>query len=197
MYSIVVLVFSYIQIAQNHWICVTNLSQLCPVVCSLQSKHCPVWGSHCSACPLQVHGRQLGKPQCPGRQRSHWRPYAPGIHSHWPVASWQNACTEPCGSHSHAEGKKQYALIWDTCYLCVIVRSEEVWNSMNSVSRSEWDSRLHPWGPNRNVEGAHLSQFLPTTLGRHWHWPPFGSHTVLRDPWGSHWHAVDVRKRKI
>lgn len=61
---------------------VTNLSQLWPVVWSLQVRHCPVWESHCSAWPLQVQGRQLGKPQCPGRQRSHCRPYAPGIHSH-------------------------------------------------------------------------------------------------------------------
>lgn len=50
-------------------------------------------------------------------------------------------------------------------------------------------SPLQPFGPNWNVAGAHLSQFLPTTLGRHWHWPPLGSHTVLREPWGSHWHS--------
>lgn len=48
---------------------------------------------------------------------------------------------------------------------------------------------LQPLGPNWYVDGAHLSQFLPTTLGRHWHWPPLGSHTVLREPWGSHWHS--------
>lgn len=39
------------------------------------------------------------------------------------------------------------------------------------------------------MPGAHLSHCLPTTLGRHWHCPPLGSHTELREPWGSHWHA--------
>lgn len=53
--------------------------------------------------------------------------------------------------------------------------------------------RLHPLGPNPKVPGAHLSHCLPTTLGRHWHCPPLGSHTELSEPWGSHWQA---RKRE-
>lgn len=53
--------------------------------------------------------------------------------------------------------------------------------------------RLQPLGPNPKVPGAHLSHCLPTTLGRHWHCPPLGSHTELSEPWGSHWQA---RKRE-
>lgn len=49
--------------------------------------------------------------------------------------------------------------------------------------------RLHPLGPNPKVPGAHLLHCLPTTLGRHWHCPPLGSHTELSEPWGSHWQA--------
>ncbi len=99
----------------------TNLSQLCPVVWSLQDRHCPVSRSHCSAWPLQVQGRQLGNPQCPGRQRSHCRPYALGIHSHWPVASWQKEWTDPSGLQSHAKPiiDHNYACESNTwCSLC-------------------------------------------------------------------------------
>lgn len=42
--------------------------------------------------------------------------------------------------------------------------------------------RLHPLGPKPKVPGAHLSQVLPTTFGRHWHWPPLGSQTELKEP---------------
>lgn len=42
--------------------------------------------------------------------------------------------------------------------------------------------RLHPLGPKPKVPGAHLSQVLPTTFGRHWHWPPLGSQTELNEP---------------
>lgn len=64
-----------------------------------------------------------------------------------------------------------------------------------SVFREYSLSPLQPLGPNWNVAGAHLSQFLPTTFGLHWHWPPLGSHTVLREPWGSHWHSGKQRQR--
>lgn len=57
------------------------------------------------------------------------------------------------------------------------------------------NSPLQPEGPKRKVAGAHWSQFLPMMLGRHWHWPPLGSHTVLREPIGSHAHAGDNRKK--
>lgn len=57
-------------------------------------------------------------------------------------------------------------------------------------------SRLQPAGLNRKVAGAQCSQFLPTTLGRHWHWPPLDSHTPLREPWGSHWHAGRRERKK-
>lgn len=53
--------------------------------------------------------------------------------------------------------------------------------------------RLHPLGPKPKVPGAHLLHVLPTTLGRHWHWPPLGSHTELREPWGSHSQAAGKR----
>lgn len=81
------------------------LSHWCPVVKSLQPWHFPVWGWQYSLWPLHWHGLHWGKPQKPGRQWEHWRPVAPGTHSHWPVASWQKAPTEPWGSHSQAEGK--------------------------------------------------------------------------------------------
>lgn len=51
-----------------------HLSQLCPVVWSLQAVQRPVAASQVSVCPLQEQGRQDGKPQWPGRQRSHCRP---------------------------------------------------------------------------------------------------------------------------
>lgn len=54
--------------------------------------------------------------------------------------------------------------------------------------------RLHPLGPNPKVPGAHLLHCLPTTLGRHWHCPPLGSHTELSEPWGSHWQAGQRRE---
>lgn len=82
---------------------VTHLSQVCPVLWSRHLMHRPVLGSHSSVCPLQVQGRQVGKPQWPGRQRSHCRPYAPGTHTHWPVSWSQNELCEPWGSHTHAE----------------------------------------------------------------------------------------------
>lgn len=50
--------------------------------------------------------------------------------------------------------------------------------------------RLHPLGPKPKVPGAHLSHLLPTTFGRHWHWPPLGSQTELKEPWGSHSQAA-------
>lgn len=78
------------------------LSQLCPVLWSLQSMQYPVLGSQLSACPLQEQCRQAGKPQWPGRQRSHCRPYAPGTQTHWPVSWSQNWLCEPWGSHAHA-----------------------------------------------------------------------------------------------
>lgn len=52
----------------------------------------------------------------------------------------------------------------------------------HSQARQLGLSPLQPLGPNWKVAGAQLSQFLPTTLGRHRHWPPLGSHTVLREP---------------
>lgn len=53
--------------------------------------------------------------------------------------------------------------------------------------------RLHPPGPKPKVPGAHLSQVLPTTFGRHSHWPPLGSQTELNEPWGSHSQAAGER----
>lgn len=50
--------------------------------------------------------------------------------------------------------------------------------------------RLQPLGPKPKVPGAHLSQVLPTTFGRHWHWPPLGSQTELNEPCGSHSQAA-------
>ena len=82
-----------------------HLSQWCPVVKSLQPWHSPVWGWQYSLWPLQLHGLHWGKPQKPGRQWEHWRPVAPETHSHWPVASWHMAVTEPRRSHSQAEGQ--------------------------------------------------------------------------------------------
>lgn len=95
--------------AQSNWssqlITSSYLSHWCPVVKSLQPWHSPVWGWQYSLWPLHWHGLHWGKPQKPGRQWEHWRPMAPGTHSHWPVASWQKAPTEPWGSHSQAEGE--------------------------------------------------------------------------------------------
>lgn len=59
----------------------------------------------------------------------------------------------------------------------------------STAQRQGFNVRRHPLGPNPKVPGAHLSHCLPTTLGRHWHCPPLGSHTELREPCGSHWHA--------
>lgn len=161
------------------WHCFTRLylSQWCPVVKSLQPWHSPVCGWQYSLWPLHWHGLQWGKPQKPGRQWEHWRPEAPGWHSHWPVASWQKALTEPRGSHSQAEGD-----IWAVTLSCYWVK----WASKHEAVPH---LRLQPAGLNWNMAGAQWSQFLPTTLGRHRHWPPLGSHTALSEPWGSHWHA--------
>lgn len=56
--------------------------------------------------------------------------------------------------------------------------------------------RLHPLGPKPKFPGAHLSQVLPTTFGRHWHWPPLGSQTELNEPWGSHSQAAGEREAR-
>ncbi|TNN31788.1 hypothetical protein EYF80_058053 [Liparis tanakae] len=122
-------------------------SQWCPPVKSLQPRHSPVCGWHASLWPLHWHGRHWGKPQKPGRQWAHWRPVAPGTHSHWPVASWQKALTEPRGSQPQAEGGDRG----------------------RRPNKSAYNSRLQPAGLKRNVAGAQWSQFLPTTLGRQRH----------------------------
>lgn len=87
------------------------LSQWCPVVKSLQPWHSPVWGWQYSLWPLQWQGRHWGKPQNPGRQWEHWRPEAPGTHSHCPVTSWQKALMEPRRSHSQAGVEENYIIM--------------------------------------------------------------------------------------
>lgn len=79
-----------------------HLSQECPVLWSRQPMQRPVSGSHSSVCPLQKQGRHVGKPQWPGRQRSHCRPYSPGRQVHCPVSGSQKGPCEPWGSQSHA-----------------------------------------------------------------------------------------------
>ena len=81
----------------------TYLSQLCPVVKSWQLKHSPVTESQPSAWPLHWQGWQLGKPQNPGKHRSHCLVYTPWKQWHWPVMGSQKALTDPCRWHSQAE----------------------------------------------------------------------------------------------
>ncbi len=70
---------------------------------SLQLKHRPLSFSHSSARPLQLHGRQLGKFQYPLWHWSHWRPYTPGRHRHWPAVGSQKLSRDPMSLHRHAE----------------------------------------------------------------------------------------------
>ena len=83
---------------------------------------------------------------------------------------------------------------WSSIYTSTIrsMRSICIFNIFLHMYISVWMGSvlpLQPLGPNWNVAGAQMSQFLPTTWGRHWHWPPLGTHTVLREPWRSHWHS--------
>ncbi len=52
---------------------------------------------------------------------------------------------------------------------------------------------VQPYGPNPYVPGAHWSHLRPITLGLQWHWPPTLSHSALSEPWGSHWHAAEIK----
>ena len=80
----------------------THLSQCRPVVWSRQRRQLPVRGSHSSACPLHWQGRQVGKPQWPGWQRSHCRPTVPGWHRHCPLPASHSRDTEPSGEQAQA-----------------------------------------------------------------------------------------------
>lgn len=51
---------------------------------------------------MHWQGWQLGKPQYPGKHRSHCRAYTPWKQGHWPVTGSQKALTEPCRWQSHA-----------------------------------------------------------------------------------------------
>lgn len=82
------------------------LSHVYPVLWSLQLMQRPVSGSHSSACPLQEQGWQVGNPQWPGKQRSHWRSNAPGTHIHWPVNWSQNGLWDPWVLHAHSAQKQ-------------------------------------------------------------------------------------------
>lgn len=53
-----------------------------------------------------------------------------------------------------------------------------------------WHSPRHPPGPKPKVPGVQRWQRRPMTLGLHRHWPPWGSHSALSEPWGSQRQAV-------
>lgn len=82
---------------------------------------------------------------------------------------------------------------------CPAFRRQGTHTAMSQIHLNEQGTvlinlRLHPLGPKPKVPGAHLSQVLPTTFGRHWHWPPLGSQTELSEPWGSHSQAAGREK---
>lgn len=79
-----------------------HLSQCRPAVWSRQRRQLPVRRSHSSVCPLHWQGRQLGKPQCPGWQRSHCRPITPGWQRHCPLPASHSCDTEPSGEQAQA-----------------------------------------------------------------------------------------------
>lgn len=118
-----------------HWL--LYLSQVCPVLWSLQSMQRPVSGSHSSACPLQEQGRQVGKPQWPGRQRSHWRPNAPDTHTHWPVSWSQNGFWEPWGSHAHA-AQTETTRLYVTHIILFILRHLALFNLLLVINNIHW-----------------------------------------------------------
>lgn len=91
----------------NCIMCILNLSQFGPVVCSLQFKHSPVSSSHTSDSPLHSQCRQNGKPQNPVWQRSQRRPVTSERHAHWPLIWSHSSDIEPRGSHSHAVNNQQ------------------------------------------------------------------------------------------
>lgn len=174
--------------------------------------------SQSSAWPLHWQGWQLGKPQCPGRHRSHCRAYMPWKQWHWPVTASQKASTDPCRSQSQAADRQTQkplrrqtrprmciALMDGEPVLTRQVQStalpSEVRESPRTIpgfiTKSVKHLRLHPLGPKPKVPGAHLLHVLPTTLGRHGHWPPLGSHTELREPCGSHSQAAGERAVRL
>lgn len=80
----------------------TYLWHLSPSVWSRQRRQLPVRGSQFSACPLHWQGRQTGKPQWPGWQRSQRGPWVPSRQGHCPEVLSQMVLTEPSRLHWHA-----------------------------------------------------------------------------------------------